>query len=379
MRKLLFIISFFVGLIFLYGVWSNYGKVSNTSELPKSESPALTVIEVGEKGKQGNLLGIQPFMEPMDYATEEKFYQKLNSYLAEAKVAGLLNAKSVVVFPEHIGTWLVAANEKMEVYETGSSQEALQLTALSNIIKFASSYLQAEAEHKVNAAIFSMKADQTAKMYSAVFKKLAIQYIITIVAGSIFLPSPHVVNNNIEVGGGPIYNASFVFLPNGSIAPQVIKKQFPINEELVFCKADTTEAPIIESPLGKLGVVICADSWYPNVYATLSKQEAEVIVIASFSSPNGLWKTKWKGYNGSEMPADVNAEDVDKITEGEAWLKYSMGGRAPKISSIKLGINVFLRGNIWDLGDDGHTIVYKNGKVFTSPFYDGPQITVVWK
>jgi len=216
-------------------------------------------------------------------------------------------------------------------------------------------------------------------MYNAVFKKLAIQYKITIVAGSVFLPSPRVVNGNIEVGGNPIYNASFVFFPNGSIAPQVIQKQFPINEELGFCKADTSEASIIESPLGKLGVVICADSWYPSVYSNLSKQEAEVIAIPSFSSPNGLWRTKWKGYNGSEMPVDVNAEDVDKITEGEAWLKYSMGGRSSKTSSIKLGINVFLRGNIWDLGDDGHTIVYKNGKVFTSPFYDGPQITVVWK
>jgi len=379
MRKLLFTISFFAGLSLLYNVWSNYGKVSNTSELPKSQSPSLTIIEVGEKGQAGNLIGIQPFMEPMDYASEEKFYQKLNSYLLEAKVAGLINAKSVVVFPEHIGTWLVAANEKTQVYKTGSSQEALQLAALSNVFKFVSSYLWAEAEHKVNAAIFTMKADQTATMYNAVFKKLAIQYKITIVAGSVFLPSPRVVNGNIEVGGNPIYNASFVFFPNGSIAPQVIQKQFPINEELGFCKADTSEASILESPLGKLGVVICADSWYPSVYSNLSKQEAEVIAIPSFSSPNGLWRTKWKGYNGSEMPVDVNAEDVDKITEGEAWLKYSMGGRSSKTSSIKLGINVFLRGNIWDLGDDGHTIVYKNGKVFTSPFYDGPQITVVWK
>ena len=379
MRKVLFTTLSIVVLWLFYIAWSNSSKVSADTKLPESDSPNITFVELAEKDTMGNLIGIQPFMEVVDYTTENSFYNKLNSYLEIASEKGLLNKKSIVVFPEHIGTWLVAANEKEAVFGTDNSNEALQLVAISNIFKFGKAYLQSNADDKMKAALFLMKAEKTAAMYGGVFKKLARQYNVTIIGGSIFLPSPKVDDNEIKISGSKIYNASFVFYPDGSIAPQITKKQFPINEELIFCEHNVDANPQpYDTPLGALSVVICADSWYPRIYSNLESNGTEIIVIPSFSSPNNLWQTRWKGYNGSKMPTDVDSDDVGTITEGEAWLKYSMGGRA-KSTSLTLGINVFLRGAIWDLGDDGHTIVYKNGEVFTAPFYDGPQITVVWK
>ncbi len=41
---------------------------------------------------------------------------KFHAYLENARRQGLLNERTVVVFPEHVGTWLVASGEKPEVY-----------------------------------------------------------------------------------------------------------------------------------------------------------------------------------------------------------------------------------------------------------------------
>lgn len=377
MRKLiLIVVLFFIWLGYM--LWSSTGRVTNNTHFAPDNEKSISIEIFGDKGYQGNLVGIQPFMNATDYATPERFYSKLNTYLAKAKEQGLLNTKSVVVFPEHIGTWLVATGEKKSVFSIGKADKAMHIVVASNIFSFLQSYLWAEAKDKARAALFLMKANQMAGIYSQVFKRLAKEYRVTIVAGSIFLPTPKVLDNQIKVEGNKLFNASFVFLPDGSISPSVVLKEFPISEELKFCQPGNNNIPAFDTPMGKLAVVICADSWYPEIYNQLAKDKVEVMVIPSYSSPTGLWHTPWLGYNGAEAPPDIDKDDIGKITEEDAWLKYSLGSRALH-SPIKLGINVFLRGNIWDLGDDGHTIAIKNDTLYTSPFYDGPQISTIYK
>lgn len=62
------------------------------------------------------------------------------------------------------------------------------------------------------------------------------------------------------------------------------------------------------------------------------------------------------------MPTDIDKTDIGKITEYEAWKKYSMLGRIQE-AGIKTGVNVFLRGELWNLGTDGHTLIWCNNKV----------------
>ncbi len=65
------------------------------------------------------------------------------------------------------------------------------------------------------------------------------------------------------------------------------------------------------------------------------------------------------------------------ITLGDAWLKYSMGGRAGA-AGIQAGINVFLRGTLWDLGTDGDTISYRDGKASHVPDRHGAILVNQW-
>jgi hypothetical protein len=88
-------------------------------------------------------------------------------------------------------------------------------------------------------------------------------------------------------------------------------------------------------------------------------------------------KRTWRGYSGWPNPSDVSAGDPGNITEWQAFMKYALPGRLPK-SGIPDGVQVSLRGSLWDLGSHGTTVVVRKGKVRVAPMVDGAQIVNVW-
>ena len=102
--------------------------------------------------------------------------------------------------------------------------------------------------------------------------------------------------------------------------------------------------------------MICADAWYPENYDFLKDKNISVLAVPSFVSGNDVWNKKWQGYNGAPTPEDIVKTDINNISEHDAWLKYAMVGRTIK-TDIKTGVNVFLRGDLWNLGSDGNTLV----------------------
>ncbi|MDF2490421.1 MAG: carbon-nitrogen hydrolase, partial [Pseudomonas sp.] len=77
----------------------------------------------GVPAGRGNLLGVQPELFPADYQSVERLRLKLAGYLQHAQDAGLLNDKTIVVLPEHIGTWLWAVGEKNEFYQAAQRRD----------------------------------------------------------------------------------------------------------------------------------------------------------------------------------------------------------------------------------------------------------------
>lgn len=77
------------------------------------------------------------------------------------------------------------------------------------------------------------------------------------------------------------------------------------------------------------------------------------------------------------MPDDVDPKDVGRLTEGQAWLKYSLPGRL-RSSGANWGLTVFLRGALWDLGSDGHTIVVDGPAVTEAKHVSGAALVNCW-
>ena len=336
------------------------------------------IAEYGADTQCGNLLGIQPFMVAEDYISGEACYAKLSGYLDVASQRGWLNEKTIVVLPEYIGTWLVVVGENRRVHRAASITRGMQALLLGNLFSFIKTLPSAEADDVVKYALFRMKAAQMAEVYHDTFSRLAQKYVVTVVAGSILLPSPGVSDGRLTIGDGPLYNVSVVYQPGGSAHESVVRKVFPIEAEQPFtARASVAELPVFDTPAGRLGVLICADSWYPSSYEVLKAKRADFVAVPSYLSPSTIWGEHWRGYNGALAPSDVDARDVNRLTEGEAWLKYALAGRLAD-AGIKHGINVFLRGDLWDLGSDGHTVAVKGGAVIEASHVTGAALINLW-
>lgn len=366
--------------------WMNGG--NEPDSLLTTTKPVISHIDkIGTKSERGNLLGIQPWMEPADYRSGLTFRQKLETYLQTAKDSGLIiPQKTIVILPEYLGTWLVVINEADRVYKARTIQEGLTAMVISNPVKFWRTYraVPDSVVDKTKYAVFAMKARQMAYDYQLAFDMLAAQFEVTIVAGSILLPNPSVKNGKLVAENGPLYNISAVFHPGGQLDSQLVKKVFPITDELPFvCPSNPSDVPVFDTPVGKLGVLVCADSWNSPVYKTLKQKGATLLAVPSFSAGDSAWRASWKGYSGTETPADARA-DIGKLTEGQAWLAHAMASRATPEAGITKGLNVFLRGKLWDLGSDGTTIILNNQPGVDSPSskmaprVDGAALTCLW-
>jgi hypothetical protein len=247
-------------------------------------------------------------------------------------------------------------------------------------LKFVAKLFASKEKGKAEAAFFRLKADQMAGIYQDVFSQLARDYAVTIVAGSIVLPAPQISSRRLILTEGPLHNTSIVYQPDGIPYPHLIYKAFPTAKELLFTKpASASDIPYFETPAGRLGVLICADSWYPQAYVPLKEQRIDLLAVPSFGSfaVQG-WNQPWLGYDGWQAPADADFNDVQKITEGQAWKKYSLAGRI-RSSGATHGINVFLRGKLWDQDSGGWpATLVRDGDVFIEEQTDKAAILSVW-
>ncbi|MCO6452718.1 MAG: hypothetical protein J5I90_18190 [Caldilineales bacterium] len=334
--------------------------------------------EFGVNIGAGNLVGIQPFMQAQDYATAASFAAKLDGYLAAAKERDWLRERSIVVFPEYIGVWLAATGEKPAVCAATRVEDAMRIIVTDHPVGFVRARIRAQGQDKIRDSLFRMKAQAMAHIYHDTFAQLAKAYAVTIVAGSIVLPTPEVRGDELRPGSGPLQNVTAVYRPDGSMFSQLVRKAFLTGEELTFCAAASPQHfPIFETSAGRLAVLICADSWYPASYASLAASQPDIVVVPNNQMPLGSWHRIWQGYDPGPLPADVDPHDVGALVEREAWLKYALAGRLAT-TGARAGIHVFFRGQLWDLSSDGQSIVVLDGDVNMAPYVDGAALVNVW-
>ncbi len=345
---------------------------------PSTTPPDLCIEDISSYGQdvgRGNLVGIQPYMEVWDYADADSFFRKLNGYVVIAKAQNWLYENTIVIFPEYIGTWLAASGEDKSIFAANSLETAVKKMIRTNLLKFAATLLRTKSSNKIVDALFRMKAAEMAHIYQTTFSQLAQTYQITIVAGSIVLPEPQIVGGTLVVGNGRLQNISIVCKPDGTLYPHIIRKIFPVHLETTFLgAAQAKELPVFATPAGKLGVLICADSWYPESYVPLAEQNVEILVVPI---NQGGWHEPWPGYATEYVPGDVDLHDAINLTEKEAWLKYALAGRIAA-SGATMGMHVFFHGRIWDQIGDGQTIIVRNGDVITAPYISKAALVNVW-
>lgn len=80
-----------------------------------------------------------------------------------------------------------------------------------------------------------------------------------------------------ERDGERLYNAAVVVGPGGWLG--TYRKLHLWGDEHLFFEAGDRGLPLFHTPWGRLGVVICYDGWFPEVYRLLAMQGADVVAM----------------------------------------------------------------------------------------------------
>lgn len=343
---------------------------------PASKDAAYEMREFGERGAAAMVL-VEPALGARDYRRADVLRRTLARHLEEAERRGWIDGRSIIVFPEHVGTWLVAADAPALAYRSRTLAAASLALIADGPVAFASAWRRSTGQDRAAAALFRARGPSMARDYVDVFGSLARDYGATLVAGSIVLENPVIEDGAIRTRRGALYNVSAVFRPDGSIQPSLVFKRHPIPSETTFARAGDRPAPVFDTPGGRLGVLICADSWHPEMYAELSEGGADVVAVPAFLQKDDAWTKAWGGYV-TTPPDDIEARDVGRLTEGEAWRAYSMPARLSSAGAATGG-TAFLRGELWDLGADGRTLAVAGAQSFVGEDAPNGAVTAVWR
>ncbi|WP_449431855.1 nitrilase-related carbon-nitrogen hydrolase [Pseudomonas putida] len=371
MRKLL---AGALALVFItavggYGFW--------TLQRPEGHYLSDLRIELalnhGAPGERGNLLGVEPLLNPSDYQNLQRLHRKLSAYLEQARAQGLVGPRTVVVLPEHIGTWLWARGEKNEFYQVTHSRDALQWLELSNPLRYGVAMLGADGDDRRADAHLRMKAEQMANDYQQLFGGLAKEFGVTLVAGSIVLPAPYVEHGVLHAGRGPLFNSSVVFAGDGSLLGQPQRQQFPDSETRRYIH-DGRQQPlqVLQTPAGRLGVLVGSDSWYPENRQQLAQQQVQLIANPAFLNGKGSWDAPWRGNRHQDAAAEL-ALQRGEVSEQSAWQRLT-DTPGSGVSSM----SVFMRGQFWEQSSTGQGFAHQAGQLLAGTPSCGARLLNLW-
>ena len=375
MRKLLaFTVTMaLVAAIAAYLVWTQERPVAHYL----SDLRITLAVNEGLPADRGNLLGIQPELFPADYQSLERLHLKLAAYLQKARDQGLINDKTIVVLPEHIGTWLMLTGEKNEVYQALHVKDAMNSLSVSNPVLFLRAWISATGDSRTDDAYLRMKAKGMARDYQLLFGGLAKEFGVTLAAGSITLPNPSVSQGQLQIGSGALYNASVVFNADGLPLGDPQRQLYPIYDERGFIQpGDENVVSVVDTPAGRLGVLVGSDSWYPDNYRKLNEQGAQLIAVPAFVLGRDTWDRPWRGFKSVSTPTEISLKP-EELSEGEAWRRLTLISQSP-VSHATAGMSVFLRGQFWDLGTAGHSFLSNNGQINADGEARGARLLNIW-
>jgi hypothetical protein len=189
----------------------------------RSEVIGSTAVQLD----QPNLLLIRPQLYPLDYQSPAHLRLKLAAALDEARAAGLLGQQTLVALPDHIGTWLLARDEKVEFYRAQTRKEVRDWLLLGNPLLAVRVLLTNLDAERLDEALLRMKATRMARDYQALFSGLASDFGVTLLAGSILLPEPSLSQGQLRCGDGALRNLSLVFGPDGQILGEPYSEPWP--------------------------------------------------------------------------------------------------------------------------------------------------------
>ncbi|TGL23930.1 hydrolase, carbon-nitrogen family protein [Leptospira yanagawae] len=301
----------------------NFSKPEVDEEIQKPNKTwnEVTIQTNGSDRKYGNLVGIQLVLRPEDYVKEEWWKERIDETLAKAKSSGIFDRKTIVIFPEHIGSGLVFLNEKSKFLNSDSLSEALKT----------------KGENFSFSDLVLAKSELMAEVYVRTFSSLAKDYNVPILGGTIVLPNPKIVKGNLVLDPkGPLYNVAIPFSADGKLMEPMVKKIIlSEDEQKIYSAGESNQDRIWIVPGWKVAIFIGQDVFEASLYSRLTGKAVDGLISPAAVFPN----MKWSGLDLT----DVN------VWKREGMAKYIKSTRAQDL------VQVFLSGHLFENHWNGKT------------------------
>lgn len=263
------------------------------------------------------LVAVQMRMATEDYRTVEVFRERILGIMRTVRQQ--VPAEPIlVVFPEDVGLGLVFTQDYERVRTSKTMVEAgFRLIEKYRLAPSGSEPPSFAAMVRRLLILLSPFVEQT---YHQTFSDAAKQFQAWVVAGS--APIAH---------SDCVYNTCYVYDPSGE--RMIIQRKInlvPLEQEpgLNLCPAPC-ELPTVETPAGRLGVLICLDGFQHELLAQLVKQGAKLVAMPSFNplpwtpeQAQGWEAGLWEGVQKHREVIGINPMGVgqlfDVIAEGRS-------------------------------------------------------------
>lgn len=280
-KKILSLAAIIIAALYLF--WPGF---SISGPIPRYADVLVETFGIEETATL-NVIGVEAHLETTDFTSAAHLEIKLSSYLEIARERDLLRANTLVLFPAHIGSGLLATEQKSRVYNADSISSALTTIISHDIFEVAKNYFIFEAPNKILASAVRAKSKAAANTLFHVFSALAKKYKVTIIAGSGLLMTPGIYPDGLTYGHGPIFHTSFVFAPNGKPLMDAIRQIQPTPLEMTITEPSLVDfLPIFTSGETNYGVLIGADAGRMDAADHLMTEEVSLILSPQFHERN---------------------------------------------------------------------------------------------
>lgn len=154
---------------------------------------------------------------------------------------------------------------------------------------------------------------------------------------------------------GLYHNTAVVFDTNGSIAGKYRKMHIPDDpayyEKFYFTPGDLGFHPI-QTSLGKLGVLVCWDQWYPEAARLMALRGAEILI---YPTAIGWESTDTEEENTRQLNAWIISQRGHAVANGLPVISVNRVGHEPDPSGQTNGILFW--GNSFVAGPQGEILV----------------------
>jgi N-carbamoylputrescine amidase len=157
---------------------------------------------------------------------------------------------------------------------------------------------------------------------------------------------------------GLYHNTAVVFEKDGSIAGKYRKMHIPDDpgfyEKFYFTPGDLGFEPI-QTSVGKLGVLVCWDQWYPEAARLMTLRGADMLI---YPTAIGWFDGDTEAEKARQVDSWITIQRSHAIANGVPVLSVNRVGFEPDNAGVMAGINFW--GNSFICGAQGELMAHAN-------------------